>query len=284
MMNEPIGPCTLAIIALMALASFQAFRSPAFMAKFIFDPTAILRDKEYWRLISSGFLHGDWMHFFFNAYSLYAFGNYLELIFGFGTLLLIYFGSILGGNLLSLYLHRHHNYRALGASGGVCGVIFASIFLLPGGGIYLFPVPFAIPSWLYAILFIVGSFVGLRRQIGNVGHDAHLGGAIIGLLITTALHPAIVQEGPLLYGTVMVLAVGLFVYLWLNPLYLPTANPLARWPHFRANTRTPRASQETPLREQEEMDRLLEKIAKSGLDGLTPAERKRLETLSKRNN
>jgi len=280
-MNEPPAFCTFVIIALTAWGSFQGFRSPAFQDRFIFSPAPILRDQEYHRLVTSGFLHANWMHFLFNAFSFYSFGKYLELFFGVGTLLAIYFGSIVGGSLLSLYLHRHHDYRALGASGGVCGVIFASIFLLPGGGIYIFPLPVAIPSWLYAVLFLLVSFYGVKRQAGNVGHDAHLGGAIIGLLITTALYPAIVRQSPLLYAAVMTLAVGMFLYLWLNPLFLPPGTALQRAREFVLLTGN-RLRTAKRLTEDREMDRLLDKVSRSGLHSLSTLERKRLELLAER--
>ena len=128
------------------------------------------------------------------------------MIYGPRTLLLIYFSSILGGSLLSLFIHRHHDYRALGASGGVCGVIFASIFLLPGSSITMFPLPIGIPAYLYAVLFLVGSCIAHRRRSDNIGHDAHLGGAIIGLLVAAALYPKLIFAAPWVIAGVL----GLF--------------------------------------------------------------------------
>ncbi len=280
-MNEPLALGTVLVIALTAWGSWLGFRDPAFRDRFIFNPTRILRDREVHRLVTSGFLHADWAHLLFNAFSFYSFGKYLELLFGSGTLLVVYFGSIVGGNLLSLYLHRHHDYRALGASGGVCGVIFASIFLLPGGGIMIFPLPVAIPTWLYAVLFLGVSFWGIRGQIGNIGHDAHLGGAIIGLLITTALYPAIIRHSPLLYAAVLILAAGMFVYLWLNPLFLPAGTGLRRVRESLARTGN-RLRQEKRSIEDRELDRLLERVSQSGLDSLSALERQRLELLAAR--
>ena len=202
-------------------------------------------------------------------------------LFGIPTLMLIYFGSIVGGSLLSLYLHRHHDYRALGASGGVCGVIFASIFLLSGGGVTMLWMPVSIPSWLYAILFLVASFIGMKHQLGNIGHDAHLGGALIGLLITTALHPEIVPQSPILYATIMALATSLFLYLWLNPLFLPAADVLGRGVEILGETRN-RLMRRKQLSEDQEMDRLLEEVSQSGIHSLSTTKRKRLDLLSQR--
>ncbi|PYI89212.1 MAG: hypothetical protein DME26_01700 [Verrucomicrobia bacterium] len=130
------------------------------------------------------------------------------------SFLTVYFASVIGGSLLSLYLHRNHEYYALGASGGVCGIVFASIFLFPGGDVFMMFIPVGIPSWLYAILFLLGEFVGVRTQRTNIGHDAHLGGAIIGLLTTTAYYPEIVTWSPRLYAAVMGLTLVMFVYFW----------------------------------------------------------------------
>src|SRR5262249_11658832 len=141
-----------------------------------------------------GFLHADWRHLGLNMISLYFFGPALEVLFGADQFLAIYLGSIIGGNLLSLYVHRHHEYRAYGASGGVCGVIFAHILLWPGGSIGFFMLPVAIPGWLYAILFMAGSFYAMKAGRDNIGHDSHLGGAIVGLLITAALQPWAVRQ------------------------------------------------------------------------------------------
>jgi membrane associated rhomboid family serine protease len=218
MMNEPMAPVTIAIMVITALVSLVGFGSAALADKLLFEPARILRRGEYYRLVTSGFLHADWAHLFFNMFSFYSFGGQLESRIGPLALVAIYFSSVIGGNLLSLVLHRGHEYRALGASGGVCGVIFAAIFLMPGGGVYVFPVPMSIPAPAFAVLFIVISFFGIRARQGNIGHDAHLGGAIIGLIVTTMLHPEIVSERLVLWVAVMTLAVVLFVYLYRQPL------------------------------------------------------------------
>jgi membrane associated rhomboid family serine protease len=167
--------------------------------------------------VSSGFLHANLGHLFVNMFSLYSFGGSLEAVYGAAPLVAIYFSAILGGGLLSLWLHRDENYRALGASGGVCGVVYAAIFLFPGGSVMVFPLPVPIPSYAFAVLFIFISFFGMRGRWGNIGHDAHLGGAVIGLGTATALFPAIVAENPILWTVVMALSAGLFVYLYKRP-------------------------------------------------------------------
>src|SRR6266581_7311891 len=221
-MNEPIALCNALVIGLTCVVSWLGFKSHAFEAKYIFEPEAILAWKEYYRLLTSGFLHAGWWHLLVNMLSLYLIGRYVEFSFGAGHFLMIYFGAIVGGNVLSLYVHRHHEYRAYGASGGVCGIIFAYILLFPGAAIYQPPVPFAIPAWLYAIGFIAVSFVGMKaNNKGNMGHDAHLGGAIVGLLIAAALHPEMARSNWKILLIVLSAAVVLLVYLWINPMFLP---------------------------------------------------------------
>jgi membrane associated rhomboid family serine protease len=214
-MNETLAPFNAVVIAATVLVSLGGLRSSDFLERFLFAPRPILREGEYHRLLTSGFLHADWAHLFFNMYSLYSFGAPIERVFGAGIFVAIYFAGIVGGNLVSLFLHRNDDYRALGASGGVCGVIFAAIFLMPGGMVYVFPIPAAVPSPVYAILFIFISFFGIRSRVGRIGHDAHLGGAIIGLLVATWIRPSIVSQSRILYAIVMGISFILFVYLYL---------------------------------------------------------------------
>ncbi|MCP4708469.1 MAG: rhomboid family intramembrane serine protease, partial [Planctomycetes bacterium] len=203
MVLADVAVFTILVVGVTVVWSYMGFTRAGVVDRFVFEPRRILAGKEYYRMVTSGFLHGDYVHLLFNMFSFYMFANHIELIFGWHWVAMIYFSAILGGSVLSLFLHRHHEYRALGASGGVCGIIFASIFLLPGGSVVAWPLPVPIPSSIYAVLFILGSFYGMRRQADNIGHDAHMGGAIIGLWAATALKPGIVGESPVLYGVVM---------------------------------------------------------------------------------
>jgi len=215
--GQPLAPGVLAIIVIAGFVTYLGFTLRGFMEQYLFSPYEILRKKEYYRLVTSGFLHADWFHFGFNAFTFYSFGTGIELVYGLPYLLIIFFASVIGGNLLSLWLHRNHEYQALGASGGVCGIIYASIFLLPGGSVYLFLIPIPIPAYIYAVLFLFISIYGIQAARDNIGHDAHLGGAIVGLLVTTALQPAIVKHSPVLYAVVLAISAGAFLYFWKHP-------------------------------------------------------------------
>jgi len=278
------APATLVVLAMTMIVSVMAFRDRALLDRLMFVPREILAGKQYERLLTSGFIHGDWLHLAFNAITLLAFGRNIEANYGIKTLLLVYFSSILGGSLLSLFIHRHHDYRALGASGGVCGVLFASIFLLPGGNIYLFLIPIGIPAYAYAIGFLIFSFIRMRQGMDNLGHDAHVGGAIIGLLVATALYPSMMTASPALYAAVIVLSLLILALTVFDPFHL-----LERRLESVGETNRPVGSErfqrydETRARNRkmEEVDRLLDKVAASGLASLSTAERERLDRLSK---
>lgn len=216
-MQETPALFTLGIVLVTALVSWRAFADLSLRDSLLLSTGGVLRDRQYHRIVTSGFVHADWAHLLFNMYSLYSFGELVEIVYGAPTLLAIYFASILGGSLLALGLHRGREYRALGASGGVCGVIFASVFLLPGGGVYVFMIPYAIPAWLYALLFIAFSFWGMRTRMGNIGHDAHLGGALVGLAVTLLLHPRMVLHSPRLLAAIVVMTLVLAFVQWRYP-------------------------------------------------------------------
>lgn len=280
-MEEPVALVTLAVLLITSGFTALSFKRPDLdlQEKFVFCPRRILAEKEVHRLLSLSLLHADWWHLGVNMLTLYLFGSLIEQIHGPGAFLAIYIGGILGGSLLSLLLHRHHPYTAYGASGGVCGVIFASIFLLPGGSIHLFPIPLPIPGWLYAILFLAGSFYALKNRDDGIGHDAHLGGAISGLLTATALYPWIPSVSPFLYTVTLAISIGLMVYLVRNPLFLPLKT------FFSARGRQPKHRRPRPdlpkyKRDERETDRILEKVALHGLDSLTARERRHLDATS----
>lgn len=202
------SPITLLLLALQAVLSYLALQNMRLFELLCFRPRAVLEQQEWFRLISSGFIHVGLVHFLVNGVSLYSFGPMIERNQGPATLALIFLLSVIGGNLLALWLHRKEDYTAVGASGGVCGVIFASLFLAPGIEVMIFPIPVGIPSWLYAIGFLLYSYFGMNRPGTRIGHDAHFGGALVGVGVTLALYPAqVLQQGRLLVGVVLLAVV-----------------------------------------------------------------------------
>jgi membrane associated rhomboid family serine protease len=270
--------CNWAVIVATCGFSFAGFRDRRFEERFIFWPQAILGGGQYYRLLTSGFLHANGMHLGMNMLSLYFFGPMIEGVWGGTEFLVIYLAAIVGGNLLSLLVHRHHDYRSYGASGGVSGVILASVFLFPGMPIQFFMVPIPIPGWLYAVAFLGASFYGMRNQIGNVGHDAHLGGALVGLYTAAALHPDIIRASPTLFGVISIGTGLLFLYLSRNSMALPAGG--IPFPKFGKATGGSGLAEHK--QREREIDAILAKVSEKGIQSLTAEEQAALRETSEK--
>ncbi|MDP9959992.1 rhomboid family intramembrane serine protease [Chryseobacterium lathyri] len=179
-------------IIITAIISFVAFNNHGITEKYKFSVGAILGRKEYIRLLSSGFLHADIMHLVFNMLTLYFFGPIVIQTFGNLGFTIVYLGSILLGNFLSLYIYQKQPwYSAVGASGGVSGILFASIAMIPDIGIYIFFIPIPVKGYIFGLLYFGYSVYMMMnpRQHDNIGHAAHLGGAFFGLVYAVAVAP-----------------------------------------------------------------------------------------------
>jgi len=188
---------TVVVVVLTCLISLVAFNSSKVMDDLIFWPPAISMRHQYYRFITCGFIHADFLHLAFNMFTLFFFGKGLELFYR-GELGLqsyyypiLYFTALIASNIPS-YLKRKddYNYRSLGASGAVCAVMFAVIMIRPWEVVRVYGIP--MPSILYAALFLAFTIYMSKRGGDNVNHDAHLWGAAYGVLFTIAVHPAIV--------------------------------------------------------------------------------------------
>jgi membrane associated rhomboid family serine protease len=129
--------------------------------------------------------------------------------------LIVYFVSALGGNLLSLLIYRRNpHYSAIGASGGVSGILFASIAIDPLTKLIVFPLPIPISGWIFGILYLAYSVYGMKAQLGNIGHAAHLGGAGIGLLSAVLFMPYLLDINGLYIAIMLVplIALGYYIY------------------------------------------------------------------------
>ena len=176
------------IIIANVLFSMKGFENYTFFEMYKFQINKILNGEKI-RMISSGFLHADWVHLGFNMYALFLFGDIVSKILGTPNFLIIYFGSLLAGSLYTFYYHKNEPYySAIGASGAVSGIVYASILLFPDMQLLLF---FAIPvpGYVFGVGYLLYSIYGMRKQLGNIGHAAHLGGAIGGFTITLLLVP-----------------------------------------------------------------------------------------------
>lgn len=184
---------TLTILIITALISFAAFSNNRIQEDLIFWPAAMKGGRQYHRFFTYGLIHADYLHLGFNMISFWSFGQFVEkqlfaylfedkakLLF-----ILLYVLAIIISALPDYFMHRNnYAYRALGASGAVSAVIFAGIMLEPTLPIGFFFIPVRIPGYLFALIFLALSTYLAKRGRDNIGHGAHITGAIFGLVYT----------------------------------------------------------------------------------------------------
>ncbi len=193
-------PVTLILIAANVIFSIIGFSNNNFLSKTIGWPYYEKRNKEYYRFITSGFLHADWIHLFFNMFTLYFFGKNVELILSLSGLggkfayLALYFLGLIIADIPSYLKHNNDSdYRSLGASGAVSAVIFSSIIFSPWSSIYLYGA-IQISATIYAILYVIYCIYMGKKNQDNVNHDAHLWGSVFGFAFTIVLIAVIRPE------------------------------------------------------------------------------------------
>lgn len=185
--------------------SFFGFNNQSLVRQFIFWPYGVKRDGSYYRFLSGGFLHADFMHLAFNMFTLFFFGRNLEMYFSYLELggkfayIALYFLGMVAADLTSFKKHQNNpNYFSLGASGAVSAVVFGTIIFSPWSAIYLYGAV-RISALLYAVLYLVYCIYMSKRGGDNINHDAHLWGSVFGALFTLAL---IAAMNPDLFGPI----------------------------------------------------------------------------------
>lgn len=204
-----MNPIVLFIIAITCVISYVGLNNINIFEKYKFNVSAINNRKEYIRLISSAFLHADFMHLLFNMLSLYFFQGAVTMYFGTVGFIIIYFGSLILGNLFSLMIYKNQPwYSAIGASGAVSGIIFASIAMAPNEISVNF-----LPGWIFGTLYFGYSVYMMLnpKQWDNLGHSAHLGGAFFGLVYSVVMHPQLALSNVYFLG-VMSLPLAYLAY------------------------------------------------------------------------
>ena len=192
------------------LFSLAGFNKSEIFEKYKFNIASIINGEKL-RMFTSGFLHADYAHLFFNMYTLYMFAPIVVSRLGGTNFILIYLASLLLGNVLSFYFHKNEPYySAIGASGAVSGILYSSILLYPDMSLYLFFIPIPIPSYVFGIGYLLYSIYGMKSQSDNIGHDAHFGGAVGGYILTLLLVPSLLQTNILMVGLLVIPIVLLF--------------------------------------------------------------------------
>ena len=209
-MLQGSNPIVLVIIIANVLFSMKGFDDYSFLDKYKFRVGSVL-GKEKIRMLSSGFLHVDWMHLGFNMYALYIFGDFVAMNLGTIPFLIIYFGSLIAGSLYTLHYHKDEPYySAVGASGAVSGIVYSSILVFPDMQLLLFfAIP--IPGYIFGVGYLLYSIYGMKKQVGNIGHAAHLGGAIGGFILTLVLRPELFSTNTIF---VILLAIPIILVLF----------------------------------------------------------------------
>ncbi len=184
------------ILIVTIAASFYAWNQQNIYQKWMLNPYQIKHSKQYWRFITSGFVHLNYTHLFFNMFALYFFGQHVAYYFGaMGNQLLVvlYLSGIVISDIPTYLKYKDvPNYNSLGASGGVAAVLFSSIMFEPLNPIYIMFIPIGIPGFVLGTLYLIYSYYQGKRMSDNINHDAHLYGAIFGLVFTVLLRPGVI--------------------------------------------------------------------------------------------
>ena len=193
---------TVIIVVLTGLISYSAFNRDRLFFNLSHWPAREFQYKEYYRLVTSGFVHGDWIHLLVNMFVLYSFGELIEYHFKmyFGPTLgavyfvAVYLLTIISASLPSFIGKRNlPNYMAVGASGGVSGIVFIFILLYPWEYLYLYAI-IPIPGIVAGVLYLWYSSYASRHSNDRIDHEAHFYGALFGVLFTLLLRPSLAGD------------------------------------------------------------------------------------------
>ena len=202
------------IIGLNVAFTFIGFKNDAFFEQYRFHIASIKRG-QYYRLLSSGFLHVNTTHLLFNMFTFYFFVDIVVGIIGTTAFLALFLGSLLAGNFFGYYFHfKDDYYSAVGASGAVTGILFSALLLYPNIELMLFLIPIPIPGYLFGIGYLLYTLYGMKAQNDTIGHTAHFGGAVGGILITLVVMPEVVYSSVFMLSilSLAVVVAGILLY------------------------------------------------------------------------
>ena len=201
------APFILILLAAIALISYRAIKDPLLFNRLKFNVSAV-ENGEYYRLLTAGFIHVDYNHLFFNGFTLFIFGG--NALYGLGTVnfILLYLISLLMGNGLAYYYHKKNPYyTAVGASGAIMGIVYSSILMFPEMELafIFFPVP--MPAYIFGVGYLIYTLFGIKSQNDGIGHTAHFGGAIGGIICTLMFDPYVFEKS--FYTLILMLGITL---------------------------------------------------------------------------
>ncbi len=261
---------TIALIAITSIISYLGIKDEFLRDRYAFNIEKVLVYKQYIRLISSGFFHVSWLHLIINMFVLFSFGTGLETTFGILPYLVIYFTSLLGGNLLAVLIHKHNSsYTSVGASGAISGLVFATIALLPQMRIFF------LPGWVFGLAYVIYTIYAIRSRRTDVGHAAHFGGALIGMSFAVLMYPSVLTTNWPAILAILLPGIILIIIMVRKPdLILIDKSTQVR--QFTVEDRYNMSHND----QKQEVDRILEKINRSGINSLSKRERQILDEYS----
>jgi len=188
-------PVASAIFAITLAISLLAFNSDELYERFILHPYSVAQGKRVYTLVTSGLIHKDLSHLFFNMFSYYFFAFNLERAIGHWQFALLYIASLILSDMPTVVKHKNdYWYHSLGASGAISAVVFSQILFSPMDGMYIVLIPIPIPAIVFGALYLIYCAYASRRGMDNINHDAHFYGAICGIIITISLYPMVVPS------------------------------------------------------------------------------------------
>ena len=190
------APAAAAILAAILAVSIAGLSfAPRIIERNLFRPYWLARKQNYSTWVTSGFIHADYGHLLFNSLTFWSFGFALERVMGSPGFLALYFAGLVVSDVGTYFKQRNNpDYASLGASGAILAVLFASIIYFPTQSLYILPIPFPIPAPLFAVGYLAYTIYAARRAQGRINHDAHLGGAIAGVLFVALTDPSALQR------------------------------------------------------------------------------------------
>ena len=196
-MNElSLFPVTFSIIAITVVVSLIAFTNEELRNKSLFYPYVMTSSKEYYRFLSHGLIHADYIHLFFNMFTLYSFGRFAEVaLFNKTEYIILYVTALIASSIFDFIKNRNNSgYAALGASGAVSAVLFSTLIFDPWSkGVALFGI-LALPNIVFAVLYLWYCAYSAKRGGDNIGHNAHMWGSLYGFAFTAVVRPELFKD------------------------------------------------------------------------------------------
>lgn len=190
-----VAPVASIIFIFTLVTSLYAFYDKSLYGKFMLHPYTVSKGRNLYTLITSGLIHADWMHLFFNLFTFYAFGFALERMIGSWQFGLLYFLGLILSDIPTVIKQRDNfNYNSLGASGAISGLLFSFILFNPLSKIYIMFIPIGIPAVVFGFLYLIYCMYAAKNARDGINHDAHFFGALFGLIFTIIVVPGILQN------------------------------------------------------------------------------------------